>query len=301
MHQKGRAMEWTAGAVKHQIAAMGAEVFEVGLFKPRVDPNSREPKMLPRTWNIRTLLNSLSWLQFQNLNGRNIYIRPKGENNLSLIDDLTAAGVSEMKKSGFQPAVLTETSPGNFQAWLKHAEMLPKDVGTAAARALAAKFQGDRGAADWRHFGRLAGFTNRKEKHRQPNGLYPFVRLAEATGEVYVEARQFIEKVKTDFEKERAARARRVYSPKRFEGTSLKSIESFRSNPAYGGDWTRIDLSYAIYALSRGVPESEVGIVLGSRDLSHKGDEKRQAQYVERTLKKACAVVAERSKVGYER
>jgi DNA primase RepB-like protein len=294
-------MEWTAGAVKHQIAAMGAEVFEVGLFKPRVDPNSREPEMLPRTWNIRTLLNSLSWLQFQNLNGRNIYIRPKGENNLSLIDDLTAAGVSEMKKSGFQPAVLTETSPGNFQVWLKHAEMLPKDLGTAAARALAAKFQGDRGAADWRHFGRLAGFTNRKDKHRQPSGLYPFVRLAEATGEVYDEARQFIEKVKTDLETERAARARRVYSPKRIESSSLKSINSFRSNPVYGGDWTRVDLAYAIYALSRGVPESEVEAVIGSRDLSHKGDEKRQVQYVERTLRKAGALIAERSNMGRER
>src|SRR5579872_2657344 len=143
-------MEWTAGAVKRQIAAMGAEVFEIGLFKPRIDPNSREPKMLPRTWNIEKLLNSLSWLKFQNLNGRNIYIRPKGEHNLSLIDDLTSATVSEMEKSGFEPAVVTETSPGNFQAWLKHAEILPRDLGTAAARALAARFQGDRGAADWR-------------------------------------------------------------------------------------------------------------------------------------------------------
>jgi hypothetical protein len=64
-------------------------------------------------------------------------------------DDLTVAVVSEMKQSGFQPAVVTETSPGNFQVWLKHAEMVPKDLVTAAARALG-RFQGDRGAADWR-------------------------------------------------------------------------------------------------------------------------------------------------------
>jgi len=294
-------MEWTAGAVKHQVAAMGAEVFEVGLFKPRIDRNSREPEMLPRTWTIENLFRSISWLQFQNLNGRNVYIRPKGEHDLSLIDDLTATAVSEMKKSGFQPAVVTETSPGNFQAWLKHAEILPKDLGTAAARALATRFQGDRGAADWRHFGRLAGFTNRKTVHRQINGLYPFVRLIEATGEVYGEAREFVERVKTDLEKERSARTRRVYSHQRLESSPLKRIESFRSNPVYGGDWTRIDLAYAIYALSRGVPESEVEAIIGSRDLSHKGDEKRQAQYVERTLKKAFAVVAERSDIGRER
>lgn len=277
-------------------------MFEVGLFKPRIDRNSREPEMLPRTWNIERLLKSISWLQFQNLNGRNIYIRPKGEHDLSLIDDLTASAVSEMKKCGFQPTVITETSPGNFQAWLKHAEILPKDLGTAAARALATRFQGDRGAADWRHFGRLSGFSNRKIIHRTINGLYPFVRLIEATGEVYGEARQFIEMVKTDLEKERSTRMRRVYSHKPFRGSSLlKSIESFRSNPVYGGDGTRIDLAYAIYALSRGVPESEVEAIIGSRDLSHKGDEKRQTQYVERTLRKACAVVAERSNIGRER
>ena len=31
-----------------------------------------------------------------------------------------------------------------------------------------------------------------------------------------------------------------------------RSIESFRQNPAYGGDGTRVDLAYALYALSRG-------------------------------------------------
>jgi hypothetical protein len=294
-------MEWTAGAIKQHIVAMGVDVFEVGLFKPRIDQNSREPEMLQRTWSIKNLLNSFSWLKFQNLNGRNVYIRPKGEHDLSLIDDLTAATVSEMKKSGFQPAVVIETSPGNFQAWLKHPEVLPKDLGTATARALAGRFYGDRGAADWRHFGRLAGFTNRKTIHRQNNGLYPFVGLIEATGEVYSEARQFIETVKADLEKERSARTRRVYSHQRFEGSPLKSIESFRSNPVYGGDWTRIDLAYAIYALARGIPESAVGGVIGSRDLSHKGDEKRQALYIERTLRKAFAVVAERSNIGRER
>jgi hypothetical protein len=66
---------------------------------------------------------------------------------------------------------------------------------------------------------------------------------------------------------------RRVYSHKPFQGSPLlKSIESFRSNPGYGGDGTRIDLAYAIYALSRGVPEVEA--IIGSRDLSHKGGRK---------------------------
>ena len=141
---------------------MGCDVFEVGLFKPGATGN--EPVMLPRTWDRETLLRSTAWLKHQNRDGRNVYVRPKGEHNLSLVDDLSADAVGQMKKTGFAPALVVQTSPGNFQAWLKHPEPLSKELSTAVARELATKFGGDRGAADWRHFGRLAGFTNRKDK-----------------------------------------------------------------------------------------------------------------------------------------
>src|SRR3984885_1331737 len=106
-----------------------------------------------------------------------------------------------MKRAGFSPAVVVETSPRNYQAWLKHPESLNKELSTAAARALAEKFGGDRGAADWRHFGRLAGFTNRKAKYEDADtGLYPFVRLIEARSRVYPVAPQFIDGVRRALE-----------------------------------------------------------------------------------------------------
>lgn len=80
-----------------------------------------------------------------------------------------------MNAEGFEPAVIVETSPGNFQTWLNHGRVLSTAESTAAARALAEKFGGDKGAADWRHFGRLAGLTNRKPKYQASNGRYPFV------------------------------------------------------------------------------------------------------------------------------
>ena len=43
-----------------------------------------------------------------------------------------------------------ETSPGNFQAWLRHAQPLPKELGTLAAKTLAVRFGADTSAADWR-------------------------------------------------------------------------------------------------------------------------------------------------------
>jgi hypothetical protein len=249
--------------------------------------------MLPRVWDQDALLRSVPWLRHQNRDGRNVYIRPKGEHDLSLVDDLSRDAVVTMSNSGFAPAVVVETSPGNYQAWLKHPERLTKEEGTAAARALAERFGGDPGAADWRHFGRLAGFTNRKEKYRDPvTGLHPFVKVIEADGGVYPEAERFIGEVRQQLEADRAVeheRRTRAQAAAERNGTpgELKSIDTFRADPRYGGDGTRIDFAYAIYALSRGATEAQVESALRSRDLSHKGGERRQADYIERTIKKA--------------
>jgi hypothetical protein len=271
---------------------MAADVFEVGLFKP--DAPDHEPLMIPRVWDHDSLLRSIGWLRHENRDGRNIYVRPRGEHNLSLVDDLSADGVREMVRSGFMPAAVLETSPGNFQAWLKHPEQLPKALGTAVARALAEKFGGDRGAADWRHYGRLAGFTNRKEKYRDPQtGLHPFVKLIQAGGAVYPAAEEFLARVRREFEErnraqdERRAAFTSIVRGAVGHGRSMKSIEEFRNDPRYGADGTRVDLAYAIYAFSHGAAATDVAAAIRSRDLSHKGTEKRQADYVERTIKKA--------------
>jgi hypothetical protein len=251
--------------------------------------------MIPRVWDAQTILRSVPWLRHQNAAGRNIYIRPKGEHDLSLVDDLTDDALLSMKEAGFTPVLIVETSPDNCQAWLKHPELLSKEVSTAAARALAEKFGGDSGAADWRHFGRLAGFTNRKAKYRdEGTGLYPFVVLVEAAGGVYPEAERFLSGVRHEVEQQQVERERLRAQMSKLGPVfprELKAIDDFRANVRYGGDGTRIDLAYAVYAFSHGVSATEVAAAIRSRDLSHKGNERRQNEYVERTIKKALATI----------
>ena len=282
-------MDRTTLAVQQQIAAMGAQVFEVGLFKPSAGDEGRAV-MIPRTWDAATLLRSIPWLRLQNADGRNIYVRPKGEHNLSLVDDLSADAVKRMKAAGFAPAAIVETSPGNFQAWLKHPRELPREFSTLAARKLAEEFGGDRGAADWRHFGRLSGYTNRKPKYMSESGLFPFVRLIEASGVAYSEGERFIATISAQRDIDLRTRECQNSRPTAATRNSSKSIDDFRSNPRYGGDGTRVDLAFAIYALSHGSSAEQVAAALRSRDLSHKGDEKRQNQYVDRTVEKALTV-----------
>jgi hypothetical protein len=268
---------------------MGAKAFEIGLF----DPNAQQGSMLQRVWNLDTLMRSVSWLRLKNSEGRHIYIRPAGEHCLSLIDDISTTVIERLKSDGFAPAVVLETSPGNFQAWLHHGQILPKHLSTLAARVLASRFGGDLASAEWRHFGRLAGFTNRKDKYRKTDGTFPYVRLHEATGAVYSTAVTFLEQVQSLHEAEKSER--RPVASMRCSipwNSNLKSILDFRARTIYAGDQTRVDLAYAVYALAHGIPESEARRAIASRDLAHKGNSKRQREYIDRTIKKAWERIA---------
>jgi hypothetical protein len=283
-------------AVSQQIGAMGCEMFEVGVF--RAGTEGTDASMLLQVWDPYTLRHSVPWLKQQNHDGRHIYIRPNGEHNLSLVDDLTVDAVATMDREGFHPALVVETSPSNFQAWLKHPEQLDKQLSTATARALAERFGGDAGAADWRHFGRLSGFANRKTKYQDvTTGLYPLVRLIEAEGNVYPRADHFLASIRRSVEERLQARERlRLQAITPPIGWQRKTIDSFRSDPRYGGDGNRIDLAYAVYALSHGATEAEVKDAIRTRDLSKKGAEHRQQDYIERTIRKAGACLLEQSR-----
>jgi hypothetical protein len=94
-----------------------------------------------------------------------------------------------MKAEGFEPAVVVETAPNNFQAWLNHGQVLDASASTQVAKQLAKRFGGDLSNADWRHFGAACGIHKSEARARQlPSGMRPFARLRSATGRVYSKA-----------------------------------------------------------------------------------------------------------------
>ncbi|MCY0900492.1 MAG: DNA-primase RepB domain-containing protein, partial [Firmicutes bacterium] len=101
-----------------------------------------------------------------------------------------------LKGQGFNPAIVTETSPGNLQAWLKlSAEPVEARVRTVLARSFAKDFGGDQNSADAAHYGRLAGFTNQKPNRLLENGLHPYVLLREWSGRVMAKAQELLDQV----------------------------------------------------------------------------------------------------------
>ncbi|HVB81353.1 MAG TPA: DNA-primase RepB domain-containing protein [Candidatus Binataceae bacterium] len=274
-------------AVRDQLAAMGCAQFDLGVLLPT-------GRMLLREgWSADQIGAAFNWLRHQNARGAHIFIRPCGVHGLSLIDDLNSDAIARMKGSGFQPAVIVETSPSNFQVWLNHGRTFGKKLGTQAAKELARRFGGDRSSADWRHFGRLAGFTNQKESRRLANGLPPFVRLRESSGRVYDAADVFHSQI-AELEAALAARQqqRRPSASLVGEG-SILPLAAFHRDPHYGGDLHRADMAWALYAAGHGVPEAQIkSEILYARDLSKKGGTARQRGYAKRTAAKALAATS---------
>src|SRR6516165_4394248 len=123
--------------VRVQLRAMGCERFELGIRRDGGEMILREGQ------SAADIENAIKWLRHENAKGAHIYIRPAGLHALSLVDDLGADAIDRMKVEGFEPAVIVETSPNNFQAWLNHGQVLEAATSTRAAKALVERFGGD--------------------------------------------------------------------------------------------------------------------------------------------------------------
>jgi hypothetical protein len=277
----------THSQVRRQLAAMACDYFELGILR-------QDGRMLLRkAWTASQIEQAMQSLRRENACGANIFVRPHGPHALSLVDDLSAETIARMTDAGFQPAAVVETSPANFQVWLNHGRTLfDRTFSTHAAKELARRFGGDPSSADWRHFGRLAGFTNQKPKRRLQTGLPPFVRLHECEGRSYSAAREFLEEVKSLVHKAGAERPTWRVRGASSNHDSVRSLSDFHADPRYSGDLHRADMAWALHAASRGLQEELIrDEIRRARDLSKKGGPDRQLNYARRTATKALSAV----------
>lgn len=159
----------TAIVIDQYLSAFNADKYKVQLS------NRQTEKAFWKTYTADQLRKEIGFLKARNANGFDVYCRPVGYQYV-LLDDLTIDSLQPLVE--LKPCVLIETSPKNYQVWLILADA-PTDRDTAKeiCKLLAARFNADPGSAEPDHVGRLPGFTNRKEKHRLPSGLYPYVYL----------------------------------------------------------------------------------------------------------------------------
>jgi hypothetical protein len=261
--------------------------------------------MLIRTWTAEDTLKAVPWLKRENAKGADLYVRPAGAQNqgLVLLDDLTQGQLTQLQHDGLAPAAVVETSPYNFQAWVRLSEQpLAPLVATAAAKRLAQTYGADPNSADWRHFGRLAGFTNRKPEHTTENGLNPYV-LAHAAGgrpavngpHVVAEATEQVRQadLKADLNHRLEALKTPLEGVQRGDpiGEYRVGLKKLLERHGDGLDYSRADWTLCKALACRGYSDqdltralTEASPELPSRKLGHERD------YVERTVAKVMAL-----------
>jgi hypothetical protein len=281
-------MDRTLIAVHNTLAAIHATAYDIGILTDR--------GMVPGLANLSAanVLSRIPLLRAHNAKGAHIYIRPSGEHRFTVLDDLSQESVDRLAADGYEPCAVVETSPGNFQAWLKHDDVYPAHLSTFVAQTLAQRYQADPSAADWRRFGRLPGFTNCKPKYRQSNGLFPYVLLKRWTREQHSMAsylRLEMTKLYQLQQQERQARIAQHQTaacrPSRSSRYSRLSLERFRNSAKYHDRPAAADIAFCVAAYSLAMPEDAIASTLDSQYLSRDPNPSKRAAYIQRTMAKA--------------
>ena len=280
-------MDRTEKAVHDLLQALDARSYDVGIANERgLLPSHND---LPAS----AVLKRIPFLKYQNARGSHIYVRPSGEHRYTLLDDLSVPSLEQLTSEGYGPAAVIETSPGNYQARLKHATALPAALSTLAAQRLARQFNADPGAADWRHFGRMPGFTNCKLKHRLADGRFPYALLRSASGREFPAAETFYRELAGNCARLEVRREAQVnkrlgtLSPPEGERYSHLSLTRFRLLAKYRGRPAQADMAFCIAACSTGMPDGEIAAALKTDYLSQDKSSVRRQAYIHRTMQTA--------------
>jgi hypothetical protein len=171
-------------AIRRQLAAMPHDLYLIRL----IHHYTRRPFPGERLWTATQLMHpaTVRFLRVRNREGCDVYIQPYAEDRnagyiLVDLDGADLAVLETMRANGHEPCVVLQTSPGHLQAWIRlSTSSLEPALATAVGRQLARAYGGDLASTDWRHLGRLAGFTNQKPQRRTRDGYYPWVKIVHA-------------------------------------------------------------------------------------------------------------------------
>lgn len=288
----------TLQAIGRQLKAMGCERFDIGVR------DATTGQMMNREWSAAEVLQNTPWLKRMNAQGNDVYIRPAEQerHGLVLVDDLSEFDLDDMKAEGREPALVVETSPKNYQAWVKVADAAGGELRGQIARTLASEYDADPASADSRHYGRLAGFTNRKDKHTTRAGYQPWVLLRESKGKTATAGPALVQQAGQQIEQaqrqqEKARRLASLELPERQLSRHRRTaLDEYRSEMAglvkrFGDDLSKCDFIAAQKLASRGRSAEEIGKAmaeaspaLAERKPGHEAD------YIERTVSKVMGL-----------
>ena len=301
-----RGLNLTSQAIRRQLAAMPYELYLIRLI------HHQTKRAFPgeRLWTADQVVHpaTVRFLRVRNREGCDVYIQPyAAERNPGYIlvdlDQVGLAIVEIMRAAGHDPCVVLQTSPGNLQAWVQvSATPIEPAVASQISRQLAHAYGGDVASTDWRHLGRLAGFTNQKPQRRNWRGHSPWVKVLYAHAGLATQGATLLEAT----EHRMSSPSKRAQFPHLPQAAAthtntsvttataaaaqiytswlhrLRILERFREP-----DWSIADKWIAKELLRRGAPAPQVAAILCAGSPGFPRHHSHPDDYLRRTL--ACA------------
>jgi hypothetical protein len=306
---------FSSQAIRRQLAAMPNDTYLIRL----IHHVTRRPCSGERIWPATQILRepTIRFLRARNREGFDVYFRPYAlDHNAGYIlvdlDCAQPAVLTAMRDNRHEPCTVIETSPGHLQAWIRVSLVpLPPPLATPISRHLARLYQGDLARADWRHLGRLAGFTNQKPQRRLPSGLPPWVKIHHAAAGLASNRQLLLESVLLEsmpfpfrrLPPNRSLIEYAVAACKTPAGLTLPTAEAVAiyqtclhqlripqrfSQP----DWSIADLWIAKQLLCQGVPAARVISIIALASPQFPRRHSDPEDYLQRTLKRAAQDLA---------
>jgi len=292
----------TSHAVHRQLSAMPNEFYFIRL----IHGFTRRPCPGERVWDVGQLLRGsvLRFLRARNLQGFDVYLLPFAEYHnagyiLLDLDQPTSDVLPRMRANGHEPCVVLQTSPRHFQAWIRVSTTpLEPVVATLISRQLAHTYSSDWASTDWRHLGRLAGFTNQKLERRRASGSSPWVKILQAHPILASAAQDLLHSAAQAVAQHPTAVRHTIQTPRHGPESNMITEGAAR---IYQGwlqrwhirerfsqvDWSIIDLWLARKLLAMGISPAQVEAIirLGSPDFPRQHGNPQD--YLRRTLAQA--------------
>jgi hypothetical protein len=297
--------EWAA--FERYAAAVGADRYRVTSIKMDADGGKKtfvldKKNGATRGFSPDELAVRMPEMTRLQQRGENIYYTPLSEEKHHiLIDDMTSGSLEKLQQDGFMPAVILESSPGNFQCILTIPKLrsgFDRDVGNRLTERLN-RLYGDKNLSGSIHPHRAPGFENRKPKHRQEDGGYPQVRLLFAErrecGKALELARQidreYAEAAKSQRERPRAVPSGRPGDPVAAYYAHLDNIKKHLTIT----DHSRVDAMIALRMRSNGHGREDVAAAVRAcaPTIREKQTGRDWQRYAERTADYAFGVAGD--------
>jgi hypothetical protein len=302
----------TLQAIRKQLAAMPNELYLIRL----IHHQTRKAFPGERLWTAAQLGSGavVRFLRARNREGCDVYVQPyAGDQNAGYIlvdlDHAEPTVVETMRTHGHDPCVVLQTSAGHLQSWIQLSTApLEPAVATAAAKQLARAYGGDLASTDWRHLGRLAGFTNQKPARRTPGGYAPWVKIVHARVGLAPRADALLQSVRAlalppQLPVQQPDAAFRYSATSTWDETSPSDIAASEATKIYRGcmnqwriherfpqpDWSIVDLWVARFLLSQGKPALRVQAILRLASPHFPRRHGDPDDYLRRTVARAAA------------